>query len=295
LPNLPGAVNNFLGGRTYPFSGAAMFFPQYAPYTDPIRVLVCGGSTPAKDGLDNCVHIAPEVPGAKWTIERMPSKRVLACMAGLPDGTFFIGNGASFGAGGFANADTPNLTPVLYDPSLPLHQRFTVLGKTIVARMYHSEATLLPDASVLISGSNPEDPRFPEEYRIERFVPPYLTSGLPRPTFTITTKDWSYGGNYPVTVTAGSTANLHVSLIGASSSTHTNTMGSRTIFPAVSCTGATCTITAPPNSGVCPPGWFMLFILDGPTPSNATWVRIGGDPAQLGNWPSGPTFTRPGI
>jgi hypothetical protein len=39
----------------------------------------------------------------------------------------------------------------------------------------------------------------------------------------------------------------------------------------------------------------MLFILDGPTPSNATWVRIGGDPAALGNWPDFPDFFVPGV
>jgi hypothetical protein len=39
----------------------------------------------------------------------------------------------------------------------------------------------------------------------------------------------------------------------------------------------------------------MLFILDGPTPSIATWVRIGGDPAELGNWPDFPDFSVPGV
>jgi len=39
----------------------------------------------------------------------------------------------------------------------------------------------------------------------------------------------------------------------------------------------------------------MLFILDGPTPSVAKWVRIGGDPSQLGNWPNITGFTLPGI
>jgi hypothetical protein len=85
-------------------------------------------------------------------------------------------NGATFGAGGFANAKNPNFKPVLYDPSLPVNKRMTELKSTIVARMYHSEATTLPDASVLISGSDPLDPNFPEEYRIERYLPPYLTS-----------------------------------------------------------------------------------------------------------------------
>ncbi|KAG6373656.1 hypothetical protein JVT61DRAFT_6321 [Boletus reticuloceps] len=71
--------------------------------------------------------------------------------------------------------------------------------------------------------------------------------------------------------------------------------GGRILFPAFSCTGTTCTITAPPNADICPPGWHQLFVLDGPTPSHSTWIRIGGDPAKLGNWPDYPDFTLPGM
>lgn len=83
--------------------------------------------------------------------------------------------------------------------------------------------------------------------------------------------------------------------MGAVASTHGNSMGQRTIFPAFSCNGNTCTITAPPNAHTSPPGWHQLFILDGPTPSLSTWVRIGGDPAELGNWPQFPDFNVPGV
>ncbi|KAJ7887354.1 hypothetical protein B0H13DRAFT_1627534 [Mycena leptocephala] len=72
-------------------------------------------------------------------------------------------------------------------------------------------------------------------------------------------------------------------------------MGARTIFPAFSCSGNTCTITAPPNAFVSPPGWHQLFVMDGPTPSHSVWVRIGGDPAKLGTWPNLPDFVVPGI
>jgi hypothetical protein len=74
LPNIPGAVNNFLAGRTYPLEGTSMILPQSYPYTDPITIMICGGSTPYEGiALDNCVTIQPEVPGANWTIERMVS------------------------------------------------------------------------------------------------------------------------------------------------------------------------------------------------------------------------------
>ncbi|KAL1646012.1 hypothetical protein SLS58_003432 [Diplodia intermedia] len=296
LPNIPGAVNNFLGGRTYPFEGTAVLFPQYAPYTDPLRVLICGGSAPGQaPGLDNCVHITPDAPEDGWTIERMPSKRVISCMTALPDGTYLILNGASRGEAGFGLATGPNLNAVLYDPSKPLHQRFSVMANTTVARMYHSEATLMDDGRVVVSGSDPQDDRYPQEYRIEVFTPPYILSGAARPTFTVSSNDWAYGDTVTFTLTSATTGNIRVSLLGAVTSTHGNSMGQRTFFPAVSCSGTTCTVTAPPGKYVCPPGWFQVFVLDGPTPSHATWVRIGGDPAQLGEWPAYDDFTTPGL
>lgn len=38
-----------------------------------------------------------------------------------------------------------------------------------------------------------------------------------------------------------------------------------------------------------------MFVLDGPTPSVGVFVRIGGDPAGLGNWPDLPPFALPGV
>ncbi len=95
-------------------------------------------------------------------------------MVALPDGTMLITNGAQQGVAGFALATEPNLNAVLFDPTQPQGQRFSILNNTNVPRMYHSEATLLPDGSILISGSDPLDRRFPEEYRIEVNLPAYF-------------------------------------------------------------------------------------------------------------------------
>jgi hypothetical protein len=87
-----------------------------------------------------------------------------------------------------------------------------------------------------------------------------------------------------------------VSLLGAVSSTHGNSMGARTLFPAFACAGTQCTVTAPPNANVAPPAWFQLHVLDGGVPaSNAVYVHVGGDPAGLGNWPDAPDFDVPGV
>jgi hypothetical protein len=293
LPNIPGAVYNNDGGRTYPFQGTAMVLPQHAPYSDPLELLICGGSVPFTEiALDNCVTITPEVPNANWTIERMPSKRLMPNIVALPDGTYLILNGARQGRAGFGLASDPNLSSVHYDPSKPSGSRMTVMANTTIARLYHSEAILLDDARVLVSGSDPEDERpfAPQEYRTEIWSPPYILNGAARPAFNLSNLDWSYGQqvSFPVTATAsGSFGSYRVSLMGAVASTHGNSMGQRTFFPATSCSSLSCTVTAPPNANVCPPGWFQMFLLDGNNvPSHATWVRIGGDPGNLGDWPN---------
>jgi hypothetical protein len=206
-------------------------------------------------------------------------------------------NGGQLGRAGFGLCTDPNYNAVLYDPSKPVHSRMSVMANTTIYRLYHNEATLLPDGRVLVSGSDPEDVRFVQEYRLEVFIPPYLLSGLTQPTYTIDKTDIAYGETFKVTVNLphGTTSTMRISLMAAVSSTHGNSMGQRTLFPAFTCVGNVCTVTAPPNAHVSPPAWHMLFVLDGPTPSVAQWVRIGGDPGNLGNWPDYPDFTVPGV
>jgi hypothetical protein len=212
-----------------------------------------------------------------------------------------IVNGAHQGVAGFGLASDPNLSALLYDPSQPVGSRISILGNTTIARLYHSEATLLPDGRVLISGSDPnpnldpETPGFPEELRIEVYIPPYLTQGLIQPVVTVPDVDWVYDGQYLIEVSLFQGQTMRVSLVAAVSSTHGNTMGGRTIFPEFSCLDDVCIVTAPPNAQVSPPGWHQLFVLDGPTPSHGVFVRIGGDPAQLGSWPDLPGFHPPGV
>ncbi|KAI5923224.1 hypothetical protein F4810DRAFT_211741 [Camillea tinctor] len=295
LPNMPGAVNDPLGGRTYPLEGTAVLLPQVAPYSDPLGILVCGGSTTGHEALDNCVTIYPEAENPTWTLERMPSKRVLTCMAPLPDGTYLIANGAHEGIAGFGLADDPNYNAVLYDPAKPLGSRMSIMANTTVARLYHSEAITLLDGRVLITGSDPQDGKHPEEIRVEVFTPPYLYSAKPRPSFTVADRDWGYGDVVSFTLGAAPAGEIKVSLLGAVSSTHGNSMGARTLFPAVTCAGTACTVTAPPRVHVCPPGWYQMFVLQDGIPAVGVFVRIGGDPGQLGNWPQGDDFTRPGV
>ncbi len=284
-----------MAGRTYPLEGTAVLLPQHAPYNEPLGVLICGGATTGHAALDNCVSIQPDAPNPQWTLERMPSKRVITSMSPLPDGTYLILNGAHQGVAGFGLADDPNYNAVLYDPAKPVGQRMSVMANTTVARLYHSEAITLLDGRVLVTGSDPEDGKHPQEIRVEVFTPPYLLLGGRRPSFTIQDRDWAHGHTASFTLGAAAAAGntLRVSLLGAVSSTHGNSMGARTLFPAFACQGTACTVTAPPNAYVAPPGWYQMFVLEDGFPAVGTYVRIGGDPAALGNWPEG--FHLPGV
>lgn len=302
LPNAPGYVSDPTAGRTYPLEGTAVLLPQKSPYTDPLDILICGGSTIGEGyALDNCVSIQPEADDPTWILERMPSPRVMPNMAPLPDGTYLILNGAHRGVAGFGLATDPNLNALLYDPSQPHGARISVLANTTVARLYHSEAVTLLDGRVLVSGSDPEDNVNPEEYRVEVFSPPYLLqlASRPRPTFTLAagSRNWAYGAaGIPFTL-GGAPVNgdIGVTLLGAVFSTHGNGMGGRTLLPAVRCAGTSCTVDAPPGAHVCPPGWYQFFVTDGGVPAVGVYVRIGGDPAALGNWPDFADFMVPGV
>jgi hypothetical protein len=61
LPNMPGAVNDPNGGRTYQLEGSMVLLPQHAPYTDNLEVLICGGST-ANGMLSDCFPFTGALP-----------------------------------------------------------------------------------------------------------------------------------------------------------------------------------------------------------------------------------------
>ncbi|KAJ3133555.1 hypothetical protein HK101_004444, partial [Irineochytrium annulatum] len=296
LPRLPGAPFsttgdlNGSGGRTYPKSGTAVVIPPSPPYNTPMEVLVCGGSLgPGGSAIENCVRGAPEAPDNTWQIERMPFKRVMPNMVALPDGTFLILNGCQVGVAGFGLGSIPTFTAVLYDPAAPFRARMSVLNTTIVARMYHSEAILLHDGRVLVSGSDPqeEEQGYPEEYRIEVYVPPYLSSGLPRPTFMLPAGLGSvgFGASFTISASFPSGGNRRASLVAPGVNTHGNSMGMLSAFVSITpAGGGQYTIVTPPES-ILPTGHYLLFVLDGPTPSIGQWIRLGGDNGNLGAWP----------
>jgi hypothetical protein len=70
---------------------------------------------------------------------------------------YLIVGGAQQGNAGFGLATNPNLNAVLYDPRKPVGSRMTVMANTTIARLYHSEAVLMDDGRILVTGSDPQD------------------------------------------------------------------------------------------------------------------------------------------
>ncbi|CAG8632495.1 3209_t:CDS:2, partial [Acaulospora colombiana] len=220
LPEVPYAV------RTYPASASSVMLPLTVENGWNATVMYCGGSDVAKDdwlsslalinipASSSCITISPATENTWQDDDSLPQGRVMGSAILLPDSTVVVLNGANQGVAGYAGnpaqqawsaddgfAEAPTLMPIIYDPKRPQGERWSESGlkQSTVPRMYHSTATLLPDGSVLVSGSNPHpdyspNKKYPTEYRVERFYPLYYNKRRPEPSGVPT--QISYGGSY---------------------------------------------------------------------------------------------------
>lgn len=202
LPGIPNGVR-----ITYPMAGTALLLPLSPENGYTPEILVCGGSTvddfkkpedisSQEPASAQCVRMVLHDQGinAGWEVEQLPEARHMPDAVLLPTGEVFIVNGAGTGVSGYgnvgdqigkSNADHPTLTPLLYNPSAPRGSRFKTAGsiRSDIPRMYHSVATLTPEGTVMIAGSNPNLDRsevmYGTEYRVEWASPPYMTQERP--------------------------------------------------------------------------------------------------------------------
>ena len=189
------------GDRTYPLTGGSVLLPLRPQEKYKAEVLVCGGGSKMEDdapALKTCGRILPTSKDPKWLVEDMPGPRIMPDMVLLPDGTVYLGNGAKSGYAGFGITFDAAYDSLIYNPNAPVGQRFKKAAESKIARLYHSEALLLEDGRVLVSGSVPhafpftENEQFPNEKRIEVYEPDYLKTGKPRPELRLQKVDWSY-------------------------------------------------------------------------------------------------------
>src|SRR6185369_15586223 len=172
-------------------------------------------------------------------------------------------SGKVLALGGSVNdedSSTQSLNADLYDPAT---NTFSSAGANSFARLYHSVALLLPDATVWVAGGNPV--RGTYERHIEIYQPAYLfqSDGTPaaRPSIASVPSSVSYGNQFTLqTPDAASIASAV--LVRNGTVTHSFGMDQRMVGMSFTAGSGSLTVTAPPNANVAPPGYYMLFILN---------------------------------
>jgi hypothetical protein len=197
----------------------------------------------------------------------------------LPDGTVFV-NGGTRG-NGFNDLTQPVQEAELWDP---ITGQWQVLASEDTPRLYHSASVLLPDGRVLSTGGG--------EYRLDGnnanevkdsrrnaqiFEPPYLfksTAQKPRPQITNAPTDVSYDKVFTVESPQADDV-TKVTWVRLSSVTHAFNASQRINTLAFARTSGGLNVTAPADRNHCPPGHYMLFLLneDG-VPSISRTIRI---------------------
>ena len=183
-------------------------------------------------------------------------------------------NGKVLAIGGSANDEDPSTASLNADIYDPVKNTFSPAGTMSYPHLYHSTALLLPDGTVFMTGGNPQQGSF--EGHIEVYQPPYLfnADGSPatRPTYTGAPASISYGKSFTLT-TSGTVAS--VVLIHEGASTHAFDMAQREIVLNFTQGTGSITVTTPPNGNIAPPGYYLLFVLNGSgVPSVGQFVKI---------------------
>jgi hypothetical protein len=230
------------------------------------RVLVSGGRR-AFGGTDlatetvEVIDLADAVPQWQYTgalnVARWNHNLVL-----LPDQTVL----AVGGGHGPDLYDGPVFSAERYDPTTG---QWTLMASQVVQRTYHSTALLLPDGRVISAGSDSG----PQSRTVEYYSPPYLFMGA-RPKINYAPSTLYYGTSARVT-TPDTASVARVSLIRLGSTTHTNDFDQRLLGLWFTKKSKELTVTAPASRAVAPPGYYMLFLVNGAgVPSVARIVRL---------------------
>ncbi|KDR84451.1 hypothetical protein GALMADRAFT_237321 [Galerina marginata CBS 339.88] len=343
LPDMPNHI-----ARVYPASGATAMLPLTPDNNYTPTLLFCGGSDIPPDswgGYDgpyvdtwkipaskDCQRLTPEPQDgsapAYQQDDDMLEGRTMGQFIILPDGKLLVINGGAKGTAGYTlgTADTPGdqmpfgtslaaspvMTPALYNPKAPKGSRWTNqgLGASIIPRLYHSTAILLPDASVLVAGSNPNpdvniSTFFNTEYRAEIFYPPYFSASV-RPAPVGVPSTLSYGGSpFDITIPSTSYSGLAndaadattVVIVRGGFTTHAMNMGQRHMqLNSTYTVDKNGSITVhvsqpPPNANLFQPGPALLFVNIKGIPSNGTYVIIGN--GVVGAQPTAPASVLP--
>jgi hypothetical protein len=154
----------------------------------------------------------------------------------------------------------------------PTSGHWTTLASSTITRGYHASSLLLPDGRVLHSGGG-DGAGAPQQNNAEIFSPPYLFRGN-RPTITTAPDQVGYSTQFRVETPDAATI-THVSLIRTGAVTHGFDENQRFQHLTFTADTSGLTINAPTIPDRAPPGYYLLFILNGSdVPSVGKFVRL---------------------
>jgi hypothetical protein len=229
--------------------------------------MIFGGGDPATATTE---IIDLSAPAPQWQYgPAMSQPRIEMNATILPSGHVL----ALGGSARDEDAATASRNADLYDPAT---NTFSSAGANVFPRLYHSNALLLPDATVALVGSNPMQGAY--ERHIEIYSPAYLFNAdgslATRPSVTGVAPTITYGGTFQVeTPDAADIASVVRMRPGAP--THAFDMDQRLVRASYSIGNGVLNVAAPPNGNVAPPGYYMLFIVNSAgVPSIASFMQL---------------------
>jgi len=283
------------GPQTWTTSVARMLYPNERTYGSSVllplrpgegyrgRIMIMGGDNPATASAE---IIDLSQPSPAWrALPPMSAPRIQMNAVLLPTGKVLaLGGSASNNT-----ASTASLDADLFDPD---SETWSPAGRMARARMYHSVALLLPDATVWVAGSNPQQGSWDNTTEVYRPAYLFTPAGAPASRPAITGAPAAVGYNATFQVTTPNAADIgSVALVRPGSSTHAFNFEQRLVNLPFTAGSGTLTLTSPPNANVAPPGYYMLFLVNrSGVPSVAAWVQVTSTP---GNQPPSGTITNP--
>jgi hypothetical protein len=245
------ALKNFTATRTY---GPGVMYEAG-------KILVVGGGDPPTATAET-IDLNSATPVWRNTGSMHFARRQHNAVV-LPDGKVLVVGGSS--SAGFDNSAAKVAASEMWDPATG---QFTVMASIAKYRGYHSTALLLPDGRVLSAGGNGGGPN------AQIYSPPYLFKGA-RPAITSAPAGAAYGQT--IFIGAPNAASItKVSLIRLGSTTHTFDESARYMHLNFTQAAGGLNVTMPANGNLAPPGYYMLFILNGSgVPSVARIMHVG--------------------
>ena len=263
------------------------------------KILVSGGGASVADS--RTIDVNGSAPQVSATLP-MAFGRRQHNLTTLADGSVLATGGNSSGAS-LVDMNAGVYPAELWDPATGI---WKTLASMAVTRQYHSTALLLPDGRVLSAGGGICGTCDQVGYlakNAEVFTPPYLFqkdgSGqlAPRPTISSAPSSAGYGSQIQI-ATPDAASIGKVALVRLGAVTHSVNMEQRYVPLSFTAGSSSLTATVPTNVNAAPPGYYMLFILDGAgVPSVAKMVRLDSTappPPPPSNQPPLVSLTSPG-